>query len=178
MKHLNPFYFFVVILFVIVFSGCTKKYTASFNYMPAKTYTAERKAPVDEPQAPADKTLSANTVETAVADATTSADEKLKRIEEKVTENNALKAPAKKLNVVQKLVLKKVLKKAEKDYKNSLKEIKAADDSDQTKDINSNIRLGLILIVAGVIVGIFVPVVGGIVGIIGLVFLLIGLLEL
>ncbi|WP_201743863.1 hypothetical protein [Hymenobacter busanensis] len=90
-------------------------------------------------------------------------------------------APARKLNVVQKLALNNVLKKADKlAAKAQIRQHHNAASASDAQALNHYVKLGLILLIAGVLLGIFggvIGLLGYILAIIGVVLLILGLLE-
>lgn len=88
----------------------------------------------------------------------------------------AATAAAPKLNLVQRLALAKVTKKLNK-LAASIPQLKQKDATADTARISGNLRTGLILLLVGLIVGIFSNWVGGIIAIIGLVFIVLWLLD-
>lgn len=178
--HFKPLHFYFLISLAAMFTACSSsKYTASFQHVPAKSYTAEKPVQLAQPVELPNEILTASTEEEIVSiNPTANTEARLAEIDEKVVENAIAAKTSKKLNFVQKLALKKILKKAENAYKKDIKEVKGQDDVAKTNELNANVKYGLILIVAGAIVAIFIPLVGGIVGAVGLVFLLLGLFQM
>ncbi len=86
-------------------------------------------------------------------------------------------APAPKLNLVQRLALKKITKKLDK-LTASLPQLKKHDATARgSSGISGNLRTGLILLLVGVLVGLLSPLIGTIIAIIGLVFIVLWLLD-
>jgi F0F1-type ATP synthase assembly protein I len=76
------------------------------------------------------------------------------------------------------MVVKKALKKADKMLaENKVKDVKDLNDVQKAQQMNRNVTIGLILILVGVVAGIFIWPIGAIVGTIGVVFLILGLLD-
>lgn len=83
---------------------------------------------------------------------------------------------APKLNLVQRLALKKISKKLEKLAANS-PQLKQRDAAASTSRINGNLRTGIILLIIGLLVGLLNGLIGTIIAIIGLIFVVLWLLD-
>jgi len=87
-------------------------------------------------------------------------------------------APAPRLNLVQRLALKKITKKLDKLTAN-VPQLRQHDATAARggSGISGNLRTGLIILIIGALVAIFNGVIGGIIALIGLVFILLWLLD-
>jgi len=81
-----------------------------------------------------------------------------------------------KLNLVQRLALAKVTKKLNK-LAAKAPQFKQGDNTAHTARISGNLRTGLILLLIGLIVGIFSNLIGTIIALIGVVFIVLWLLD-
>lgn len=85
------------------------------------------------------------------------------------------KSTAPKLNLVQKAVVQKLVKKANKlAAKTHVSKKSEAASQEDANALSRNIKLGIILLLIGILLGIF----GGIIGVIGLIFVILGLVLL
>jgi hypothetical protein len=82
---------------------------------------------------------------------------------------------APKLNLVQRMALAKVTKKLNKLAATS--KLNKGDNTAHTTRISGNLRTGIILLLIGLIVGIFSPLIGTIIALIGAIFLVLWLLD-
>jgi len=89
----------------------------------------------------------------------------------------AITAP--KLNALQRLTLNKVTRKMDKlvQKSGSARQHDNTASTSKTSAISGNLRTGLILLLVGLIVGIFSNLIGGIIALIGLVFIVLWLLD-
>jgi hypothetical protein len=87
----------------------------------------------------------------------------------------AAAAPAK-LNLVQRLALAKVTKKLDKLAAKS-PQFKQRDATASTTRIDGNLRTGIILVLVGLLVGIFSGLIGTIIALIGVIFIVLWLLD-
>lgn len=91
---------------------------------------------------------------------------------------SATAAPAPKLNPVQRMAINKILKKADKlAAKAQVQKHRDVASADDTQAVNRYIKLGIIFLLVGLVVGIVFGLLGYILAIIGVVFLVLGLLE-
>lgn len=88
----------------------------------------------------------------------------------------AATAAAPKLNLVQRLALAKVTKKLNK-LAAATPQLKQKDATANTARISGNLRTGIVLLLVGLIVGIFSNLLGTIIALIGLVFIVLWLLD-
>jgi hypothetical protein len=197
-------YLMVFSVFVSM-SSCSKSYTASFQKVTPKDYARAEKALINtefneaatsdienyreinadlalenvENQVPADLTASFKDMGIAEKKA-----DKIQRRWEKLNESlkiartESVTTDTKELSFAERMIVKKALKKADKILvENSAKDIKNLDDAQKMDQMNRNVRIGLILILVGIVAGIFIWPIGAIVGTIGVVFLILGLLD-
>jgi uncharacterized membrane protein len=85
-------------------------------------------------------------------------------------------AAAPKLNLVQRMAMHKLTKKLDK-LANQAPQFKKKDATTSTARISGNLRTGIILLLIGLIVGIFSGFIGTIIALIGVVFLVLWLLD-
>ncbi|UOR05717.1 hypothetical protein MUN82_01130 [Hymenobacter aerilatus] len=146
------------------------------------TATAPKPTPAPEvaaPQTPAAAPIEAPVVATAPAVATAP----VEAAAPVTTPAPATKpAKAQKLNLMQKALVNKVTKQANKVA--SKMQIKQKNETAETNRLDGNIRTGIILVLVGLLVsllsfisGIF-GVLGGIIAIVGIVFIVLGLLDM
>ncbi len=183
-------------------SSCSNSsYTASFQKVPAKTYA--QKAKVQQTVVSSDEQtsleqyiaeateqdltvevpedLTASLVELGISEKKSS---KIQKRIEKLTESlekAEASSDSRVLNFAEKLMVKKAMKKADKILKeNDIKDVTNVEDTNKTQQ-RGNIITGLILILAGILVGVLVPgaggIIGGIVAAVGVVLLILGLLN-
>jgi hypothetical protein len=92
------------------------------------------------------------------------------------TATPAVVAASPKLNLVQRLALAKVTKKLNKLAANT-PQLKKGDNTAHTARISGNLRTGIVLLLIGLIVGIFSGLIGTIIALIGLIFIVLWLLD-
>lgn len=194
--------YLMVFAVLVSMSSCrNSKYTASFQKVPAKTYAQK-----DKVQENVENTVEQNSLEQYIAEATEQdltvevpddlmaslkelgiSEKKSAKIQKRIEKITAAMekaengTEARTMNFAEKMMVKKVMKKADKILKeNDIKDINDLEDSDKVQQ-RGNIVTGLILIVAGVVVAALVPgagpIIGSIVAAIGVVLLVIGLLN-
>ena len=198
----NIFTYLVVFSVFASLNSCSKSYTASFQKIPAKYYAQEEhlsqnnevmasvtSETEEKQQIPADDTQETSNLETPEdfvvslkeMGVSEKKSEKIQKRLEKLNESleNARTESGtidtKELSFTERLVVKKALKKADKILAG--KDVKDLDDAREMQQMNRNVRIGLILILVGIVAGIFIWPVGAIVGTIGVVFLILGLLD-
>ncbi|WP_400193859.1 hypothetical protein [Hymenobacter sp. B81] len=87
-------------------------------------------------------------------------------------------AAARKLNPVQRMAVNKILKKADKLASQAqVKKHRDAASADDANALNRYIKLGIIFLLIGLVVGIVFGLLGYILALVGVVFLILGLLE-
>ncbi|CAN5181673.1 hypothetical protein BH23BAC1_BH23BAC1_34570 [soil metagenome] len=201
----NLFSYLMVFSVFASMSSCSNSYTASFQKVPGKNYTQEQKAQIDieskesasaksnfsegqeiisdVPQEAAllkiPEDLSVSLKEMGILDKRSEKIQKrLEKLNESLENASTESIDTRKLSFSERLVVRKSLKKAEKILaENDVKNIKDLDDAQKLEQMNRNVRIGLILILVGIVAGIFIWPIGAIVGTIGVVFLILGLLD-
>jgi hypothetical protein len=176
-----------VLALIFLISGCSKpKYTASFQRSGSKAYVTNSEKPAEAvandvrseasvSAAPEAQLLSASiTKEQSLLES----GKKIKLDKAVVSSNDHASADLK-LNLPQRMMVKKALKKVEKQYDET--EVTEEGNFSRT-GLNQNLKIGIILILAGVLLGavgggIGLAPIGGIVAVIGVVFLVLGLIE-
>ena len=172
MKVKSLFYFFIVLNIILV--GCSKKESlTSSNYEVQRQRSLELENPVNHEavtasvndEVAAEPLVSGKSVITSVPSEAKSATPVIPAVSEK---------ELKKVEKLKKMIERKAAKRIEKAEKKG------------ATNINQNIKLGLILVIAGILIAVILGslihglfgALGAIVAIIGLVFLILGLLEM
>ncbi|MCC3152654.1 hypothetical protein Q3A66_06570 [Hymenobacter sp. BT770] len=93
--------------------------------------------------------------------------------------NQAVATTAPKLNAMQRFALNKVTRKVDKLMQKSttMRQHDNTASTTKTSAISGNLRTGIILVLIGLIVGIFSPLIGTIIALIGVIFLVLWLLD-
>lgn len=199
----NYFSYLIAFCVIAAMSSCSNsKYTASFQNVPSKTYTQankvstfEEKESTIQQEATTEnedvlvvkptgleipENFTASLKEAGISEKKSAKIQKrLEKLNEALVKAEADPASAedKKLNFAEKIMVKKAMKKAEKFLaENDIKDANDLENSEKVQQMNSNVRIGLILILVGIVAGIFIWPVGVIVGAIGVVFLILGLI--
>lgn len=88
-------------------------------------------------------------------------------------------APAPKLNVLQRVALSKATRKLNKLVQGSTaaRQHDNTASTSETSAISGNLRIGIVLLLVGLLVGIFSPLIGTIVALIGVIFIVLWLLD-
>lgn len=201
----NLFSYLIAFSVLASMSSCSNSYTASFQNVPAKNYAHQGQSLLNNENIDSEASelvvnhkqgtdvapeainleipndLSASLTEMGISEKKSERIQKRlemlsESIENSKTETGSINT--KDLNLAERMLVKKALKKADKILaENEVKDVKDLNDVQKAQQMNRNVTIGLILILVGVVAGIFIWPIGAIVGTIGVVFLILGLLD-